>query len=841
VEGGKDKKLIHNDMNERIDIIKPHIRHFCKEGYLDEIQTKTLYDLSDQYQISRKDVDDLVKEELKQVKLKHIEYIYKESGQPDAALHDIPDLFTESKRQFPDMLNIGKLRLKLNETEEAPAFIPIKGCSGITLFHENLKENEIDSFLENIAIRLILSLPRGLAKLTLIDPVNMGGSFIHLSGLDKYFYRIIDDEKAILPFLQECSRNMASFNFNELGSKYADVNTYNKVNRSKARPYNILLCPSLTEYFDANAFKELERVFRISNKTGLFLLSAAQSKLIKNNPIFPILTNNTCAINQTDSHFEVKSTINLDLFNRGYTLYPDISCNFDSDTIYKINNEFDSKTYPITKKASKSDEPIRDMELILGKDEKGKEITIVLKHDNDNVLLISEQRATIDLIVKSLIMKISENYTDDKLKVFITNSEIFSEYADFLACNIQTNKYHYTYGLLNEIKNLITQRKKLFQEQSVSDFQTFVDAKNVQLPRILCVIDNINQVLDNDNLLASEIPQILDTLLIDSVKYGVHFILAGFPTNNLLKINLSDNFNYKIFASLSPRMFEFITANVIQEDDIMYAGESLQGIILKESSSLVSRFKTNLYPDGELDTKMNKSKVKIFSQPIVFMDNSDEYPDLYKQIKINDLIPLEDRIVIGVPRFYADCFYSLPFTNGENAVLNLLVLGNDKPALESLILSIKKANNHLLVCDVAEKGMTLIESLTSFRNKIKNTKTTSIVCLINMDELDYTESDMKEYVKSFVANASGEKIYLLFHAKSDIVFQTVNLGEITRTNFEQKIALKDAPDSLISPILYMKNNDFIKPPKTSLEIIYEGTDSISGFGIDNVWLFNNKE
>jgi hypothetical protein len=830
-------------MNERIDIIKPHVRHFCKKGYLDENHKKTLYDLSEQYQIPRKDVDDLVKEELKQVKIKQIELIYQESGQPDSALHDHPDLFPESKRQFPDMLNIGKLHLSLNDSVEAPAFIPIRGCCGVSLFYENQGEDEINNFIQNLAVRLILSLPRGLSKLTLIDPINMGGSFIKLSGLDKHFIRIIDDGKAILPFLQECSRDMASFNFNELGSKYADINAYNRANRSKARPYHIVLCSSLSD-FDDNAFRELERIFRTANKTGFFLLSAACSDVINRKPVFDALKKYTCVINQYDKGFEVTATVDLTLFNKGFYLYPEFSCIFDSETIFRINNEYDSQAYPITKKGVfKGNEPARDMEIVFAQDEEGNEIPLLSKQMNDNVLFISEQSETIDLIIQTVVVKFVDTYGDDEIRLMISNSEVLPENSNFsiLDSNVHSNKYHYTYGLLKQVEAIVVKRKDLFQEQKIDDFQLYNEAATEKLPRIICIIDNIDTILDNDNLIAEETVQILDRLLTDSVKYGIHFLVAGIPTDNLLKMNLNAGFNYKIFVFVQSDLIELVTSKLISDEDVIFASKASQGIEVKESSNSINRLSLTLYKEDELEDKIKQlalnSSIQEFSKPVTFVDYSDEYPDAYKQISIKDIPAVENHVTIGIPRFYSNGFYSLPITKG-----NLLIMGDDKQALDSLLASFRNTQFEMLVCDVSDSKNNLVDCLSEFIIKKRgDVKNPAIVYLLNMDEFDYTDINKRDYLRTFVANTPVEGIYLLFHTKNSTVFQTGNLGEITRTCFEHKIALKDSPDSEISPILYLKNSDFIQPPKNSMEIIYEGTDSISCFGIDNVWLFNNEE
>jgi hypothetical protein len=839
-----------NQGNERIDIIKPHVRHFCKEGYLSEDKKKTLYDLSDQYKISQREVDALVQEEIKQVKLRQIEDIYKDSGQPDAALHDIPDLFMESKRQFPDMLNIGTLRLSLNDSVETPAFIPLKGRCGISIVYQDMGEDAINNLLQNIAVRLILSLPRGLAKLSLIDPANMGGSFINLSGLDKYFISVIDDEKMILPFLQNCNRDMASFNFNELGSKYPDVNAYNKANRSKARPYQIVLCSSLTEGFDENTFKELEKALRLANKTGLCFLVAAKSDKISSKRI-ALLEKHTTLITQNDERrYEVSSsTVNLDLFNKAYTLYPNFDSIFDSDVILKINNEYDAQKYPLEKTLPKSDF-IRDMELVFAKDERGVETSIALSQKNDNILLISEQKTCITDIIRSLVVKLSDSCGEDSVRIVLVNSDALLENSAFpiLECNVHSGREHYVYGVLKSLQQIIEQRKSLFTKEGITDYVSYMECRNDKLSRLLYVFDNINDVLDSDNLMAGEIVQMLDAVLTDSVKYGVHIIASGIPTNNLLKLNLNEDFNYKIFVSIQAETVELVTSNLISEEDLKYAEESLQGVVLKESSSMVSRFSATLYANNELERKIKSSVTgysgQTFSKPLSFIDNTDDYPDPYLQIELRRIAQVKDRYVIGISRFYSDSFYSLPFSKDVTPA-NLLVMGDDSRALDSLVKALDFAReqqykySNMTVCDMSAKDGMINEVLEDFVEQASHNDTVvkGIVCLLNMDALDYSDTEMRQYLKDFVANTAGKGIYLLFHAKNDSVFQSGNLGEITRSCFKHKIALRDAPESLISPITYLRNADFIHAHQEALEIVYEGPDNVSGFGIDNVWLF----
>jgi hypothetical protein len=486
---------------------------------------------------------------------------------------------------------------------------------------------------------------------------------------------------------------------------------------------------------------------------------------------------------------------------------------------------------------------------------------ILLKQSNDNILLVSEQKGHIEKLLKSLIINVSSSYNENDIQLLTSNSLALSEntYFPALECNILSNKLHYVYGLLKHIEQIIVQREESFKKQSVDNYQKYREKSGLSVPRLLYVLDNLHEILDSDTTISDEIILLLNDLLIMSGKYGIHFIVAGAPTDNLLKLNLSEDFNFKAFVSIQPENIELVS-NLISEENMDYAAQPEQGIIFKESSSTVNQFTVNKLTDDELSKKLRNIESpdtnRILSRPTSFVDYNDDYPLLYQQIKLKHINPVEDKYVIGIPRFYKDNYYSLPYANGESAS-KILVLGDDNAALKSLMQSInfaKKGNVEIMAYDAAGNinstsdikviHSDLEEYLQSFVDKIdgNNDVVKGIVCLFNMDEFDMQNQDAKLKLKDFIHQTAKMGIYLLFHAKSDNIFASDNLGEITKTCFEHKIALMDlmdSPNSLIAPIHYVKNAGFITTPQKPLEIVYEGINSVSGFGIDNIWLLKN--
>ena len=117
-------------MNKKIDLIMSSVQQFCREGYLLPKERQTLFDLAELHGIDKSELESVLNEELNKVRKGRLDNLYKAAKQPDAALSNKVEMFQQSRRQFPDMLKLGTLKLKLNKDVTAPAFVPIKSMTG---------------------------------------------------------------------------------------------------------------------------------------------------------------------------------------------------------------------------------------------------------------------------------------------------------------------------------------------------------------------------------------------------------------------------------------------------------------------------------------------------------------------------------------------------------------------------------------------------------------------------------------------------------------------------------------------------------------------------------------
>ncbi|MBS9783537.1 MAG: hypothetical protein KGV46_03185, partial [Pasteurella sp.] len=265
-----------NGENQVIQIIKDT----CQEGYIEQKDYDLLVNLSERYDVSKQRLDELIDKELEKVKEDQLERLFNLLQQPIPALSKELKSAKVANAFFPDLLNIGKLKLNINDDIKTDAFLPTSDIKGVTYVYD--KDSDLPFFsLQNIAIRILLSVPVGKCHLTIIDE-NSGQSFLSLSGLDSDIHTIIDDAKELETNLIKLQKTTSSFIFKEIGNKYKDFNEYLLKNKKEDVCFNVFLV-SGQSCFTADGINALKKLFSNADKAGLFFLFAFDKNELENN------------------------------------------------------------------------------------------------------------------------------------------------------------------------------------------------------------------------------------------------------------------------------------------------------------------------------------------------------------------------------------------------------------------------------------------------------------------------------------------------------------------------------------------------------------------------------
>lgn len=829
-------------MNKKIDLIMSSVQQFCREGYLLSKERNTLYDLADLHGIDKTELDSVLAGELDKVRKGRLNNLYKAAKQPDAALSNNVEMFLQSRRQFPDMLKLGTLKLKLNHDVTAPAFAPIKGMAGFCVIHDDNAEMACN-IIQNAVMRLLLSIPRSLAQVSIIDPSSMGSDYIGLSSIDSRLLKVIDDEKQVLPFLQAISKESASFNFKGLGNSFADIAEYNRANRSKARPYQLIILSDFQNLTNKSILAEIKKINKLSVKTGVFFLFALDSQTTSANAeILDVFKNrleerpNVCVLDTLKKELQAEESDEVRFFNNAFDFEIDTELMFNVDTIQQLNHEYDPITYPFEQVGEEhGDYCVESLNVDIGKPiGKEKAHTISFHQTHDNVIIASQDEEKRTAIAKYMLQSVVSGYRASELSYVFYNCSFIPENAagTNIIGNIHTNKLGYLLTLLSHLEQVKDVREGLFQEANVSSYEAYRNMVETPMPRIMCILDNIESLLDSDSMNAVESVTLLDQMLRVAGQYGIHFLLIGKPTANLFKLNLTENVRYKLYGSISEdeMMLLGIFAN---EDEQSYQSQK-NGFILYEGAQTQSTKLETLATD-----KWNDSLTALTTErglttlPKVFVDIDEAYPQAYRIINANNISEdsLTDGCPIGIPRDFATKFAKL----GNE---NVMIVGDDfagmKSILSSEIASLKR-NGHLAnLCiydALGENTFGLADVRIHTDINTLSLAENGVLCLLNMDAFDTLYINN---VRTLIEEAEKKHAQVLLFAKNDIF--TDGLG-LTSASFPTKIALTNAPEGFISPIYFYTNNE-LSMPTVSMQAVSELSNSEGGVDVKAMWLFN---
>ena len=834
-------------MSNKIDLIMSSVQQFCREGYLLPKERQTLFDLAELHGIDKAELEAVLNAELEKVRAGRLENLYKVAKQPDAALSNKPELFQQSRRQFPDMLKLGTLKLKLNPKVTAPAFVPLKDLAGLCVIHDDNPEMACN-ILQNVAMRLLLSVPRSLARVTIVDPVSMGADYIGLSGIDGHLLKVIDDEKQVQPFLQAVSRESASFNFNELGSTFADIAEYNRTNRSKAHPYKVIIISDFPSMMDKSILPEIKKIAKLAQKTGVFFLFALDQQQLDDMPemldAFKLRQDECpklCVIDTVKKELVAEQSDEVAFFNNAFDFEIDKELMFTSGTILHFNHEFDPNTYPIVVSyEDHGDFCIESLNVVTGKyPSKDKAYIVTLKQKHDNVISVSNDASALEAMAIGMLKGMALSYKRSELDYVFYNCSFIPESltAKNVVANIHTDKLQYLQTLLKHIEALVASRKNLFAQANVTSFEAYRNAVEDTLPRVACLLGGVDQLLESEKLSAIESIMLLDQLLDEAGQYGIHFLLFGCPSANLFKLNLAEHVRFKLFSALNEE--EAMRIGIFPTEEQLNHQNLPNGSILYDTNQAAS---VNLELAQNDANAMKEVEAAFISEegpvahPKAFMDINDNYPLVYKNVNTGNIAEesLQGRIPLGFLRCYSTQFATLG--NG-----NVMIVGDDSDGEQSILRSVyftlKRTGriNALSIFDAAGSYLLGLPGMPGV-NVYSDLDTLpvaedGVVFLLHSEALN-AENINKVYALIDKAQQNHAQVLLL--AKDDTILN--NLG-MTAAVFTEKLALCQAPEGFISPAFFY-SNDELKMPTAPLQALYEKNTASDSMEINAMWLFN---
>jgi len=508
---------------------------------------------------------------------------------------------TKTQYHFPDVLKIGEY-ISLQQipskifpnnkfVTKSPFFLPIRDAGVAFLINPKYK-NRINELMEIVGLKLIASVPDGLAEVTIMDKAGAGQNFPTLSKLHSKIIegKIVSDDYEIERMMQELKNNMKSIIQNISMNGFESVEDYNKNTDEVPQRYNFVFISGFPAGFNKSAIENLTALIEEGYKAGMYIIMSIDydpvhglrqslsggitlERLLKNMVVFEFSERPHEFINKK----LIKENVELIKFplkceqkvkqatNVAYKLkFEDFYKDYYEEILKDINARIEHislrPVIPITKVVPSKEEwwsktagpgicvpfgkkGIDNVFLSVGIDEYGEPSA------THHGLIGGKTGSGKTVFIHDVILMASIYYPLDELEFWLLDYKEgteFALYSDFPHVTILSMESEIEFGIdvLKKAIDEIARRGEFFKKEGVSNLTGYNKRMEEQgrfkdkLPRIILFIDEFQVLLSRDSKTTEIVNNLLDDIVRRGRSFGVNLFLA---TQTLKDITFKDS------------------------------------------------------------------------------------------------------------------------------------------------------------------------------------------------------------------------------------------------------------------------------------------------------------
>jgi hypothetical protein len=676
---------------------------------------------------------------------------------------------------FPDYLNLGNLvnynyiPSKIVKDEAYKTVIPFLlpfSNNGFAFFMNSKYKSRIIDILELSAIKVLNSLPDGLARVSLIDKTGAGQNFPYLSRLHEKFIngKVLTEESEIELELENLKNSMATISQSISANGFTSIEEYNKNTDEIAQPYSIVLVSNFPTGFNKRSSENLLSLVESGPSAGIFVIMSISldptfgnnqnihgltlGDFLKHTPTFEITDRIHDYVNKgyVSDNVELYSfpfveekefkkfvnnvyAIDLEKTNPDYMQQSieELNANIEKielrpiiDITKMFPEKFWTKDAGLGVSVPFGKRGIESIYFSLGINQYGED------ESTHHCLIGGSTGSGKTVFIHDLILQMTMNYSPSELMLYLLDYKEgteFAVYKDYPAVKILSMESEVEFGqeVLEQAIKLMEERGTLFKEVGVSrlaDYNNKV-SEDKKLPRIIIIIDEFQALLPANQKVANKTNTLLDRILRLGRSFGINLI---FSTQTLKGIDLDPAILSNIPLRIGLKMDEKDAAKLFAEGNhapkfLKYPGEgiynksygtSIYNVNFQAFRALGEVVESTIkmisdYTKKELEPSLYK---KIMNERFVYSGEKKAVMD-FSKIDSNS-----DKIYIGEPVGLSKEDISFKF-NSEYGD-NLLIVGSEFEKAYFIIYSM------LLQQSKSDIYFFNYSSQVNFRDKVDN-------------------------------------------------------------------------------------------------------------------------
>ena len=441
------------------------------------------------------------------------------------------------QEEFPIGRN-GRLRL--------PAILPLPVQGSLLVQTQREQRRAAIDLLRAVIVRIMLALPPGQARFTIIDPIGLGENFAGLMHLVDYEEALLDgriwtEADHIESRLANLTGHMETVIQKYLRNEFETIAAYNVQAGELAEPLRFLVIADYPACFSDTALERLQRIVRSGARCGVFTLIACDpSATSERTPLWDDLREASIHLDYLDDAFRY-----ADAGLRAHILLPETPPSEErlTEVMHAVGRAAKDSLrveVPFAAVAPSRDDywsrdTAKDVQVALGRSgavrlQSFRVGSGLAQHS----LIAGKTGSGKSTLLHVLITNLALWYSPDEIELYLIDFKQGVEFKTYVthrlpharAVAIESDR-EFGLSVLQRIDAEMKRRGELFRTAHVQDLAAYRTATGEMLPRVLLIVDEFQVFFSEDDRLAQEAGVLLDQLVRQGRAFGIHVVLGS--------------------------------------------------------------------------------------------------------------------------------------------------------------------------------------------------------------------------------------------------------------------------------------------------------------------------
>ena len=439
------------------------------------------------------------------------------------------------------------VRLDLPRAFKMPAALGFPRQASLLIQSDRSLWDQAVRTLQMVMTRLLVSLPAGRVRFTLIDPVGLGqnfAGFMHLADHDENLVggRIWTEQDQIEQRLTNLTAHMETVIQKYLRNEFETIDDYNAQAGELSEPYRFLVISDFPAGFTDEALRRLQAISSTGARCGVYTLIVRDTRLaVPGETLLETLEAHGINLVQEGGRFVWKDPVFqqfpltldpppaeealnpiLDVVGRHAKDANRVEVPFDSiapaKEKYWSGDATDELSVPVGRMGA-----TRLQSLRLGRG--------VAQH----VLIAGKTGSGKSTLLHALVTNLAMWYSPEQVEFYLIDFKKGVEFKTYAthglpharAIAVESDR-EFGLSVLQRLDAELARRGDLFRRTGVQDLASYRRTAGAQvMPRTLLIIDEFQEFFSEDDKLAQDAAVLLDRLVRQGRAFGVHVLLGS--------------------------------------------------------------------------------------------------------------------------------------------------------------------------------------------------------------------------------------------------------------------------------------------------------------------------